>query len=111
MASLLISEETQVSDYKTDPHLSAEVKNFLTPINTSGPAVEKLPVPEAQKVLVDAQASVKVDLSGIEVSEKIINSDGYRIVLNVIRPAGVKEKLPVFVFMHGGGWVLGDFPT
>ncbi|MEP7145769.1 MAG: alpha/beta hydrolase, partial [bacterium] len=21
------------------------------------------------------------------------------------------EKLPVFIFIHGGGWVLGDFPT
>jgi len=111
MTPLIVSEEIQIRDYKTDSHLSAEVKLFLTSINTSGPAVETLPIPEAQKVLVDTQTSVKVDLSGVEVSEKIINSDGYRIMLNVVRPAGVKERLSVFVFMHGGGWVLGDFPT
>jgi acetyl esterase len=28
-----------------------------------------------------------------------------------VRPAGVKGKLPVFIFIHGGGWVLGDYPT
>jgi acetyl esterase/lipase len=28
-----------------------------------------------------------------------------------MRPAGVAEQLPVFMFFHGGGWVLGDFPT
>ena len=28
-----------------------------------------------------------------------------------MRPEGVKGKLPVFIFIHGGGWVLGDYPT
>jgi len=28
-----------------------------------------------------------------------------------VRPEGVKGKLPVFIFIHGGGWVLGDYPT
>ncbi|HEU4875156.1 MAG TPA: alpha/beta hydrolase, partial [Pyrinomonadaceae bacterium] len=31
--------------------------------------------------------------------------------LNVVRPEGVSDKLPVFMFIHGGGWVLGDYPT
>ena len=108
---MTLPESVPVKDYREDPNISKEVRQFLVPINSSGPAVENLPVPEAQKVLVDLQASVKADLSGIEIFEKLINSDGYRIILNIIRPAGVKDKLPVFVFMHGGGWVLGDFPT
>jgi acetyl esterase/lipase len=28
-----------------------------------------------------------------------------------VKPAGVKGILPVFLYIHGGGWVLGDFPT
>jgi acetyl esterase/lipase len=28
-----------------------------------------------------------------------------------MRPAGVKGIIPAFMFFHGGGWVLGDFPT
>jgi acetyl esterase len=33
------------------------------------------------------------------------------IKLNIVRPEGVKGTLPVFIFIHGGGWVLGDYPT
>ena len=32
--------------------------------------------------------------------------------LTIVRPAGSKQKtLPAFMYFHGGGWVLGDFPT
>jgi acetyl esterase/lipase len=74
-------------------------------------ALETLPAIEARQVLVDAQASVQVDLSGIEESERTITADGYTITLNIVRPEGVKGTLPVFIFIHGGGWVLGDYPT
>jgi acetyl esterase len=52
---------------------------------------------------VDAQAAVKVDLSGIDESEQMITADGYPITLNIVRPEGVKGKLPAFIFIHGGG--------
>ncbi len=99
------------ADYATDPHLTGQVKEFLKGLNAGGVAVESLSYQDARKVLVDAQASVPVDLSGIEVSEKTITTDGFTIKLNIVRPAGVKGMLPVFMFIHGGGWVLGDFPT
>jgi len=99
-------------DVATDPRLSRGVKAFLKVLNSSGgPPLESLPPLEAREVLVNAQASVPVDLSGIEESEKTITADGYTIKLNVVRPEGVKGKLPVFIFIHGGGWVLGDYPT
>lgn len=44
-------------------------------------------------------------------SDKTITIDGKQIVLNIVRPAGVKGILPGFIFVHGGGWVLGDFQT
>lgn len=98
-------------DYLSDPHLSPAVKEFLKPLNGGGPPVESLPVPDARKVLQDVQAGVKVDVSGIEVSEKTITTDGFTIKLHIVRPDGASGKLPVFIFIHGGGWVLGDFPT
>jgi acetyl esterase/lipase len=94
-----------------DPRLSRGVKAFLKVLNSGGPPLETLPPTEAREVLVNAQSSVQVDLSGIEESEKTITADGYTISLNVVRPAGVKGILPVFLFIHGGGWVLGDYPT
>jgi len=95
-----------------DPRLSRGVKAFLKVLNSAGgPPLETMPPLEAREVLVQAQASVPVDLSGIEESDKTITADGYTIKLNIVRPEGVKGKLPVFIFIHGGGWVLGDYPT
>jgi acetyl esterase/lipase len=99
-------------EVEVDPRLSRGVKAFLKVLNSSGgPPLETLPPLDAREVLVNAQASVPVDLSGIEESEKTITTEGYTIKLNVVRPEGVRGKLPVFMFIHGGGWVLGDYPT
>src|SRR4029453_14721581 len=99
-------------EVEVDPRLSRGVKAFLKVLNSSGgPPLETLPPLAAREVLVNAQASVPVDLSGIKESEKTIKTDGYTIRLNIVRPQGVKGRLPVFIFIHGGGWVLGDYPT
>lgn len=99
------------ADYSSDPHLTPAVKAFLKPLNSGGVSLESLPVADARNILVNAQNAFKVDLSGIEESEKEITADGYKIKLNIVRPRGIKGKLPVFMFIHGGGWVLGDYPT
>jgi acetyl esterase/lipase len=96
--------------FASDEHLERRVKDFLHVISSLAPLEEMSPY-NARKVLEEAQASVKVDLSGIEVSEKTITTDGYTIPLQIVRPAGERGVLPLFIFIHGGGWVLGDFPT
>jgi acetyl esterase len=101
----------QAPDYATDPHLLKAVKEFLKPLNSGGAPVESLDKVAARNVLTGAQEAFKVDLSGIEESEKTITTDGYTVKLNIVRPQGAKEKLPVFIFIHGGGWILGDYPT
>jgi len=97
----------------TDPALSREVKTFLAALNgAGGPPLETLSPEAARQVLVGAQASVPVDISGIEVTQRTIEQDGYTVPLHIVRPAGTAQQvLPVFIFIHGGGWVLGDFPT
>jgi acetyl esterase/lipase len=96
--------------FSMDPHLSRATKTFLKALNKGVP-LETLGATDARQVLVDAQASVDVDLSGVEITDKIITTERYTIQLNIVRPEAVKENLPVFIFIHGGGWVLGDFPT
>ena len=72
MISQTTFPNTEVLDYTTDPRLSREVKSFLKKLNgTDAPPIETLSPIEARKVLYDAQASVVVDLSGIEEAEKI----------------------------------------
>ncbi|RFM30330.1 alpha/beta hydrolase [Deminuibacter soli] len=96
----------------SDPNLHTRIKSFLHVLNSSGAKpLETLSPKDARAVLTGAQSSVKVDLSGIEESEKTITQDGLTIKLNIVRPAGVKGALPVFMYFHGGGWILGDFFT
>ncbi|RDC56363.1 alpha/beta hydrolase [Pedobacter chinensis] len=106
------NDTIQVQDYATDPHINKGVKDFLTALNTSGgKPIESMSKEDARNVLIGAQAGAKVDLSGIEESEKTITTDGFTIKLNIVRPKGNSGKLPVFIFIHGGGWILGDYPT
>ncbi|PMY65709.1 MULTISPECIES: alpha/beta hydrolase [Pseudomonas] len=85
---------------------------FLDALNAgNGKPMEQMTPKEARAVLVGAQAGVKLTLPKADISQKTIDVDGQAISLTIVRPAGVKGTLPVFMFFHGGGWVLGDFPT
>jgi acetyl esterase len=102
----------QIVNPAQDPQIESHVKAFLNVLNSgNGKPIEQLTPTEARGVLSGAQSSVKVDLSGITVTEKTISADGQPIKINIVKPANAKGTLPVFMFFHGGGWVLGDFPT
>ncbi|MFV3402647.1 alpha/beta hydrolase [Pseudomonas sp. NY15463] len=94
------------------PGVEQHTQAFLDALaQGGGKPLEQLSPKDARAVLTGAQASVKVDLSGIEVSQRTVQADGQALKLTIVRPAKVKGDLPVFMFFHGGGWVLGDFPT
>lgn len=100
-----------VADYATDTNIEAGTREFLKLLNAGGTPLEELSKEDARAVLVNAQASVKVDYSGIEESEKTITEDGISVKLNIVRPKGAAANVPAFIFVHGGGWILGDYPT
>ncbi|NMH27432.1 alpha/beta hydrolase [Flavobacterium silvaticum] len=106
-----ISTTGEVADYATDPNIDKGTKEFLKVLNSGGTPLEKLPVADARKVLEGAQAGVNADVSGIDEQNKTIESDGLKVNLTIVRPAGETRKIPAFLFIHGGGWVLGDYPT
>jgi len=95
-----------------DSGVEHNTQAFLDALNSgTGKPIEQLSPKDARAVLVGAQSGVKLTLPKADVSEKTIKVDGQSISLNIVRPAGVKGTLPVFMFFHGGGWVLGDFQT
>ena len=99
-------------NYETDPKIERHTKAFLKALNSGGgKPMEKMTATEARKVLEGAQTSVAVELSGIEIIEKTIFQDEISVKIYIVRPLNQKGILPVFMFFHGGGWVLGDFPT
>ena len=79
----MTANRKKAPEYLKDDHLSVGTKEYLKVWNSGDKPVESLSVPEARKVLVTAQASVKTDLSGIEESEKTITVDDHMLRLNI----------------------------
>jgi acetyl esterase len=93
------------------PGVEHNTAKFLQSLE-GGKTLETMTPADARAALVGAQAGPKVALPAADVSEKTIRVNGSDLKLTIVRPAGSKQKtLPAFMFFHGGGWVLGDFPT
>ena len=112
----LIFNTSVVAQQKTpaaqDLNISKDIRAFLKVLNSgNGKPLEQMTPEEARLVLVGAQNSVTYDYTDIEETEKTITQDGLTVKLHIVKPKGAKEGLPVFMFFHGGGWVLGDYPT
>ncbi|WP_202393974.1 alpha/beta hydrolase [Flavobacterium sp. HBTb2-11-1] len=112
IANTIASAQEKPFKGQNDPEIFTEVRSFLNALNSGdGKPLEQLSVTDARNVLVGAQKSVEVDYSGIEESEKVISQNGLKVKIHITKPKGVKANAPVFIFIHGGGWVLGDYPT
>jgi acetyl esterase/lipase len=87
------------------------IQQFLADLAAGGgKPMEQMTPAEARAVLVGAQ-SIAVDLPKADVTERTITNEGQTVKLVVVRPAGVGGTVPAFMFFHGGGWVIGDYPT
>jgi acetyl esterase/lipase len=65
---------------------------------------------DARKVLEDAQSG---PVSKLPVDEEWITVPAQvgHVRVRIIRPRGATGTLPVIVYMHGGGWILGNAGT
>jgi acetyl esterase len=77
-----------------------------------GKPLYELSYADARKVLEDAQASARVTKLPADVEDKIfpVGPTGQTSV-TIYRPKGTKGTLPVVMYYHGGGWVLGSKNT
>ncbi len=93
-----------------NPTVEHQTQAFLEALNSGGgPPMETLEPAAARKILEGAQAGVTGPPCDVE--EKTIEQDGHTVRLHIVRPPGSTGVLPGFLFIHGGGWILGDFPT
>ncbi|MHA6822840.1 alpha/beta hydrolase [Ralstonia pseudosolanacearum] len=112
VAGSLLAVATGAALAAGSPGVERNTQAFLDALAAGGgKPLETLSPAEARAVLVGAQAAPKVPLPPADVSEKTITVDGKPIRLTIVRPVGAKGELPAFMFFHGGGWILGDFPT
>ncbi|MDB5101031.1 MAG: alpha/beta hydrolase fold-3 domain protein [Cyanobacteria bacterium RYN_339] len=93
-------------------NLEGRTRKFLEELAAlGGPPLQKRPVPDARKFLRDAQAR-PVALAPADIERRTIAvgpTGETRLVL--VRPGNRAEVLPAVVYLHGGGWILGDWQT
>ncbi len=94
--------------------VEAQTLTFLQALDAQGgPPIYELTPDTARNVLLSAQISVKVHKEPVDLEDFYISGGPTGdIALRVVRPPGSRNRtLPVILYIHGGGWVLGDKET
>lgn len=76
------------------------------------PRIYEVPPEQGRKILVDLQSDP--DVPRPDVDEEWVEVDAGEwgtVRTRIIRPKGVTGPLPVVIYIHGAGWVLGDDKT
>lgn len=91
--------------------LHPEVAKILAEAQASDlPSPHELPPPLAREQMVRLSPPVDLDLSAKKIIDRTIPGPGGEIPVRIYDP-GLEGPLPVIVYFHGGGWVLGDLHT
>jgi acetyl esterase/lipase len=74
------------------------------------PFLYELGATGARKVLDDIQAA---PIGKLDVDEKwiIVPAEVGEVAVRIVRPLDTIQVLPVILYVHGGGWILGDAGT
>lgn len=75
-----------------------------------GPPLTDLPLAEARKA-VDAAQAGPVEMPEVDEVWLTVPAEVGDVRVLLIKPRGVSGPLPVVLYMHGGGWILGSIQT
>lgn len=106
-AAALTAAEAQSSPPVLEPKTSAFVEGL-----PKGPAIYTLSPSAARDVLSGVQKSVRVPLSDVSILDRELPvGPAGRTSIRIYRPKAAEGALPVVIYTHGGGWVLGGKDT
>lgn len=107
-ASLLASSTAFANQTAGSPGTEPHTQSFLTAI--AGGKSWHLQTPSEVRLAVE-NAQQGASLPAADVTKKTIQINGQSLNLVIVKPKNSATELPAFMYFHGGGWVLGDFPT
>jgi acetyl esterase len=91
--------------------LDPQARALLDQMASMGmPPFEKLPVPEARASIAALAAASGEPETVDRVDNRTVPGPAGEIPVRVYAPAG-QQPLPVLVYFHGGGWVIGNLDT
>jgi acetyl esterase len=110
IAAILAVNMSPAASAVSNARLDPEVEAFTNTLG--GPAIYTLTPAAARKVLDDLQSSTPVAKEGaIENTISIQSATSGRVSATIIRPLNSTGTLPGIIYIHGGGWILGDEAT
>ncbi|MBX2831309.1 MAG: alpha/beta hydrolase [Rhodospirillales bacterium] len=95
-----------------EPVLEPATQKFIDALSASGgPAIYTLTPAAARDVLSGAQSG-DIAKPSVDITDTVfgVGPTGQTKV-RIIRPQGNQDRLPVIVYFHGAGWVMGDTGT
>jgi acetyl esterase len=93
----------------TSFHLEPSARE-LTEAIAAGPPLSGVPLAEARRA-VEAAQSAPIPMPDIDESWATVPSAFGDVRVRIVRPPGSASPLPVILYMHGGGWILGSWIT
>jgi len=92
------------------PTLEPHTQQFVDEL-VGAPPIYSLSPDEARSVLVQVQ-SIQVGKPSAKIADIAfpVGPTG-SVPVRIVRPAGTGDVLPAVIYIHGGGWILGDRST
>lgn len=96
-----------------NPNLTIKTEEFINKLaQENSEPVYKLTPNEAREMLLMLQTEYPADIDAEITDTSTIDENGNQIGLRIVRPANYSgEQLPAILYLHGGGWVMGDKDT
>ena len=82
----------------------------LIDVLAKAPPLTGLPLEETRKA-VEAAQSAPIPMPDVDESWVTVWSPVGEFKVRVVRPEGLAGPLPVVLYMHGGGWIIGSWIT
>ncbi len=94
-----------------EPVLDPTAQSFLASLTAKGGKPLYELAPDKARLVLDQLQSGPVNLLEADIEDITIPYKPDDIDIRIVRPKGATGQLPVVIYIHGGGWVLGNENT
>src|SRR5216684_4528130 len=108
--SLLARSFADTTATLTGARLDPPTQKFVDSL-PGGPPLYTLSPTDARKVLDDLQGMSVAKLPADITERTVPGGPTGDTSVRIVRPQGVTETLPAIIYVHGGGWILGNAET